>query len=50
VEVPVKTLLLCLTLAFLVSVGCIGCGMGGPPVKTLDQWQAGDRRVLSSGD
>ena len=45
-----KALLLCLTLTFLLSVYCVGCGTGGPPVKTLDQWQAEQERVRSRGD
>ena len=50
VEVPVKAVLLCLTLLFLLSVCCVGCGIGRPPVKTLDQWQAEQERVRSRGD
>jgi hypothetical protein len=46
----VKALLLCLTLSFLLSVCCVGCGTGRPPVKTLDQWQAEEERVRSRGD
>jgi len=45
-----KPLLLCLTLLFLLSVCCLGCGIGQPPVKTLGQWQADDARVLDSGN
>jgi len=45
-----KALLLCLTLFFLLSVCCVGCGIGQPPVKTLGQWQADDERVRSRGD
>jgi hypothetical protein len=46
----VKALLLCLTLACLLSVCGVGCGIGRPPVKTLGQWQIDDARVRSSGD
>jgi hypothetical protein len=45
-----KALLLCLTLFFFLSVCCVGCGIGQPPVKTLGQWQADDERVRSRGD
>jgi hypothetical protein len=45
-----KALVLCLALSFLVSVSCVGCGTGGPPVKTLGQWQAEEERVRSRGD
>jgi hypothetical protein len=31
-----KALLLCLTLSFLLSVCGVDCGMGQPPVKTLE--------------
>jgi hypothetical protein len=34
-------------LSFLLSVGCTGCGIGRPPVMTLEQWQAEDDRVRS---
>jgi hypothetical protein len=37
-------------LSFLLSVGCIGCGIGKPPVWTLEQWRANRNRTLSSGD
>jgi hypothetical protein len=37
-------------LAFLPSVCGIGCGIGKPPVMTLEQWQAQDARLRSSGD
>jgi hypothetical protein len=46
----VKALLLCLTLSFLLSVCCVSCGLGRPPVKTLEQWQAEEERVRSRGD
>ena len=46
----VKALLLCLTLACFLSVCCVGCGIGRPPVKTLGQWQAEEERVRSRGD
>jgi hypothetical protein len=36
-------------LSFLLSVCCTGCGIGKPPVWTLEQWQAEDNRVRSSG-
>jgi hypothetical protein len=45
-----KALLLILALAFLLSVCCVGCGIGQPPVKTLGQWQAEEERVRSRGD
>jgi hypothetical protein len=35
-------------LALLVSVGCSGCGMGKPPVKTLKPWEAERKRVRST--
>ena len=34
-------------LGFLLGVCGIGCGIGKPPVMTLDQWQAEDDRVRS---
>jgi hypothetical protein len=37
-------------LSFLLSVCCLGCGIGKPPVMTLEQWQAQDDRVRSSGN
>ena len=37
-------------LSFLLSVCCIGCGIGKPPVMTLEQWQAEEDSVRSSGD
>jgi hypothetical protein len=37
-------------LSLLVSVGGSGCGIGKPPVMTLEQWEAQDKRVLSTGD
>jgi hypothetical protein len=40
---------LCL-LWWLVSLCCSGCGIGKPPVKTLEQWEAQRNRVRSSGD
>jgi hypothetical protein len=46
----VKALLLCLILFFALSVCCVGCGIGQPPVKTLDQWQAEINSVRSRGD
>jgi hypothetical protein len=45
-----KALLLCLTFSFLLSVCCVGCGIGQPPVKTLDQWQAEEKHFQSTGD
>ena len=45
-----KALLLCLTFSCLLSVCCVGCGIGQPPVKTLEQWQAEINRVRSKGD
>jgi hypothetical protein len=45
-----KVLLLCLTLSCLLSVGCVGCGIGQPPLKTLDQWEAEINSVRSRGD
>jgi hypothetical protein len=50
VEVTVKALLLCLILSFLLSVCGGGCGVGQPPVKTLEQWQAEGGRVRSRSD
>jgi hypothetical protein len=50
VEVTMKALLLCLTLLFLLSVCGVGCGIGQPPVKTLDQRQAESERVESKTD
>jgi hypothetical protein len=46
----VKALRLCLALSFLLSVCCVGCGAGRPPVKTLEQWQAEIERVRSRSD
>ena len=40
-----KALLLCLALSFLLSVGCIGCANGRPPIETLDQWEAEYNRI-----
>jgi hypothetical protein len=34
-------------LSFLLSVCCTGCGIGRPPVMTLEQWQADRNRTLS---
>jgi hypothetical protein len=50
VEVTVNALRLCLILSFLLSVCCVGCGIGQPPVKTLDQWQADAKRFEPKGD
>jgi hypothetical protein len=50
VEMTVKVLRLCLALFFFLSVCGVGCGTGQPPVKTLEQWQAGIERVRSRGD
>jgi hypothetical protein len=35
-------------LSLLLSVGSSGCGIGKPPVKTLEQWEAERNRVRSS--
>jgi uncharacterized membrane protein YfcA len=32
---------------FLLGVCGVGCGMGKPPVMTLEQWRAEDERVRS---
>jgi hypothetical protein len=37
-------------LSFLLSVGCIGCGIGKPPLWTLEQWQADRNRTRSMSD
>jgi hypothetical protein len=37
-------------LSFLLSVCSTGCGIGQPPVKTLEQWQADIDRTRSRGD
>ena len=34
-------------LGFLLGVCGIGCGIGKPPVMTLEQWRAEDERVRS---
>jgi hypothetical protein len=34
-------------LVLLVSVCCSGCGIGKPPVMTLEQWEAESQRVRS---
>jgi hypothetical protein len=34
-------------LSFVVGVCGVGCGMGKPPVMTLEQWRAEDERVRS---
>jgi hypothetical protein len=34
-------------LAFLQSIGFMGCANSRPPVMTLEQWQAEDNRVRS---
>jgi hypothetical protein len=34
-------------LCVLLSVCGVGCGIGKPPVKTLEQWQAEADRVRS---
>jgi hypothetical protein len=34
-------------LCVLLSVGGVSCGIGKPPVKTLEQWQAEADRVRS---
>ena len=45
----VARLITCICLlAFLLSVCCTGCGIGRPPVKTLEQWQAEINSVRSS--
>jgi hypothetical protein len=45
----VAKLITCMCLlAFLLGVGCTGCGIGRPPVMTLEQWQAADDSVRSS--
>lgn len=35
-------------LSLLLSVCCIGCGIGKPPVMTLEQWEAEDNSVRST--
>ena len=35
----------CICLLIRLSVCCTGCGIGRPPVMTLEQWQAQDDRV-----
>ena len=37
-------------LALLVSVCGSGCGIGKPPVMTLEQWETERNRVRSSSD
>jgi hypothetical protein len=37
-------------LSFLLSVCCVGCGIGRPPVWTLEQRQADRNRTLSTGE
>jgi hypothetical protein len=37
-------------LSFLLSVCCTGCGIGRPPVMTLEQWQADRNRTRSTSD
>ena len=37
-------------LSCLLSVCCVGCGMGKPPALTLDQWEAQYRRTRSTGE
>ena len=45
----VARLITCICLlSFLLSVCCIGCGIGRPPVMTLEQWQAEEDSVRSS--
>jgi predicted small secreted protein len=34
-------------LSFLLSICSTGCGIGQPPVKTLEQWQADINRTRS---
>jgi hypothetical protein len=47
----VERLFICICLlSFLLSVCCIGCGVGRPPALTLDQWEALDRRTRSTGE
>jgi hypothetical protein len=46
----VAKLIACIGLLSLLSVCCIGCGIGEPPVKTLEQWRADRNRTLSRGD
>jgi hypothetical protein len=46
----VARLIACIYLLFLLSVCRIGCGIGRPPVMTLEQWQAEDDSVRSGGD
>ena len=46
----VARLITCMCLlAFLLGVGCTGCGIGKPPVMTLEQWEAEDDSVRSTG-
>ena len=44
-----KRLLVIGLLSCLLSVCCLGCGIGRPPVLTLDQWEEQDRRTRSTG-
>ena len=44
-----KRLLVIGLLACLLSACGIGCGIGRPPVLTLDQWEEQDRRTRSTG-
>jgi hypothetical protein len=47
-EKRIARLITCIgLLALLVSVCCSGCGIGKPPVMTLEQWEAGRNRVRS---
>jgi hypothetical protein len=50
-EKRVARLITCIALlALLLSVCCSGCGIGKPPVMTLEQWEAERNRVRSSSD
>jgi len=50
-EACVARLITCIgLLALLLSVCCSGCGIGRPPVMTLEQWQAQDNQVRSSAE
>ena len=47
----VAKLITCICLlSFLLSVCCSGCGIGRPPVWTLEQWEADRNRTRSRSD
>ncbi len=46
----VVRLIICLSLFFSpLSVGLVGCGIGRPPVQSLEQWERDYNRTLSRG-